>query len=163
MEIVSLLIGGLVIYLLWKVDDERSKNKNRNKPTKGDEFLEELEKHPDLYQHFFERIEKTADGKTWAKYIGNVEFAFSDEAFEKIQKEEEKLENIYEEAKTKGLNQVVLLVLYLQYLIADPLFDQDKKKSFWVSVSRNRKSVDSFPDHNYIVNRLSKYGYISDE
>ena len=131
MEIVALLIGGLVIYLLWKVDDERSKNKNRNKQTKGDRFLEELEKQPDLYQHFFEKIERTADEKAWAKYIGNVEFAFSDEAYEKIQKEEEKLEHIYEEAKTKGLNQIVLLVLYLQYLMADPLFDHDKKKLFW--------------------------------
>ena len=125
-------------------------------------FQKNQKKQPDLYQHFFERIEKVADGKTWAKYINNVEFALSDEAYEKILKEEEKLEHIYEEAKAKGLNQIVLLVLYLQYLQADPLFDHDKKRSFWVSVSRNRKSVDSFPDHNAIAHLLSQYGYISE-
>ena len=63
---------------------------------------------------------------------------------------------------TKFFQRVVLLVSYFQYATADPLFDQDAKKSNWISVIRNRKSVDSFPHHNAIVNHLEHCGYIGE-
>jgi hypothetical protein len=161
MEIGILLIGGLVIFLLWKIDDMRSKNKEHAKPN-GDKFLSALEESPDSYQHFFEQIEKVADGKIWGRYISDSEFAFSEEGMSKMEKEEKKTDPIFKEATAKGLNQVVLLVVYLQYLMADPLFDHDTKKPYWVSVVRNRKSVDSFPSHNALAHLLEQYGYISE-
>ena len=161
MEIVVLLIGGLVIFLLWKIDDTRSKNKGHDK-SKGDKFLNAIEAHPDLYQHFFEQIEKVADGKIWARYISDPKFALSEDGMSQMGEEEKKTDPIFKEATEKGLNQIVLLVTYLQYLMADPLFDQNTKKPYWVSVVQNRKSVDSFPDHNALAHRLEQYGYISE-
>ncbi len=125
-----------------------------------DDFLNELNKRPDLYQQFFEKIVGIADEKLWAKFILNPKFAISDEGVKQIGEEETKTDSIFKEAVEMGLNQVVLLTAYLQYATADPLFDQGKKKSYWISVVKNRKPVDSFPDHNAIANYLEKIGYI---
>lgn len=131
-----------------------------NKLFKKDEFVEEINKHSGLYQHFFEKIEEASDNKLWAKFILDPQFATSDECIKQIEKEEEKTDIIFKEATEEGLNQVVLLTTYLQYAAADPLFDQEKKKSYWISVIKNRKSVESFPDHNAVAHYLKRLGYI---
>lgn len=151
----------MILFALWKVDNTRSKNKGHDK-SKGDKFLNAIEGHSDLYQHFFEQIEKVADGKIWTRYISDPKFALSEEGMSQMEKEEEKTNPIFKEATEKGLNQIVLLVVYLQYLMADPLFDHDTKKPYWVSVVQNRKSEDSFPDHNALAHRLEQHGYISE-
>lgn len=125
-----------------------------------DKFLEELNKNPNLYQEFFNRLVEVADESVWAKFILNSEFALSDEATKIIEKEEKKMEPIFKEGEKRKINQVVLLVAYLQYATADPLFDHEKKKNFWIDVVRNRKSIDSFPHHNAIADNLHKLGYI---
>lgn len=134
-----------------------------NRFLKKDKFLEELNRFSVLYQEFFNRIEKIADDKIWAKFILDPKFALSDESTNQIEKEEKKIELILKEVAEKGLNQIVLLVAYLQYATADPLFDQNTKKSYWISVVLNRKSIDSFPHHDAIINYLEQYGYIGAE
>ena len=128
---------------------------------KKDEFLDGIRKHEGLYQLFFDKLTKVADTKIWAKFILNPKLALSEDGMKQIEEEEKKTDPIFKEATEKGLNQIILLVVYLQYATADPLFDQDTKKSYWVSVVQNRKSVDSFPHHNAIVSILDKLGYIA--
>lgn len=130
--------------------------------TETDEYLNELRRKPVEYQRFFEQIEKVADAKAWARFILNSKFALSEEGVKQIEEEEKKTEPIFKRAKEENLNQVVLLVVYLQYATADPWFDQDAKKSCWISVVQNRKSVDSFPDPYAIANYLKHYGYIGE-
>lgn len=130
--------------------------------TEKDEYLDELQRKPIEYQHFFEQIEKVADAKIWARFILSSKFALSEEGLKQIGEEEKKTEQIFKKAIENNLNQVVLLVVYLQYATADPLFDQNARKSHWVSVVRNRKSIDSFPDHNAIINYLKQCGYIGE-
>jgi len=160
MDIVVLLIGGSVLFLLWKIDNERSKNKGYK--TGEDEYFDYLNQNPDLYQHFFEKIAEVSNDKLWAGFILNPKFAISDKAIGLIEEEEKKTEEIFKEAVKKGLSNVTLLVLYLQYATADPLFDQDTKKSYWVSTVLDRKSTDSFPHHNAIVHYLKQIGYIEE-
>jgi len=123
-----------------------------------DEFIEELNKYPGLYQYFFDKIVKVTNDEIWAKFIRSSEFTKKD--FKQLEKEEKKTDPILKEATEKGLNEIVLLVSYLQYATADPLFDQGLKKSYWINVVLNRKSIDSFPDHNAIVHILEECGYI---
>lgn len=125
-----------------------------------DEFLDELGKHPDSYQIFFEKLVGVADKKIWAKFMLSPEFALSNDGIRQIEEEERKTDPILKKATEEGLNQVVILVAFLQYVTADPLFDQDTKKSCWISIVQNRKSVDSFPHHNAIANYLKQCGYI---
>jgi hypothetical protein len=131
-----------------------------NKLFEKDEFLEELQNYPDSYQSFFVKLTDVADEKVWAKFMLNPKFALSEEGVKQIEKEEIKTFPILEEATKCGLNQVVLLVAYLQYATADPLFDQGAKKTYWISIIRNRKPTDSFPHHYSIANYLEQYGYI---
>lgn len=131
-----------------------------NRLFQKDEFLEEVKKNTGLYQIFFEKMVKVADDKLWAKFLLNPKFATSDEGVKQIEEEEKKTDPILNKAKAEGLNSVALLVIYLQYASADPLFDQGNKKSYWVSVIQKRKSVDSFPDHRSIIHYLERYGYI---
>lgn len=126
-----------------------------------DEFLDELKRHPELYQSFFDKLVKVADKDLWARLILNPKSALSGDGLEQIEEEEKRTDPILNEATAKGLNQIVLFVLYLQYATSDPLFDQDTKKAYWVSVVQNRKSVDSFLHHNAIVSILDKLGYIA--
>ncbi|KKU67682.1 MAG: hypothetical protein UX89_C0013G0018 [Parcubacteria group bacterium GW2011_GWA2_47_16] len=127
---------------------------------KKDEFLDEVKRHQGLYQLSFVKLTEIADAKIWAKLILNPKFALSEDGMKKIEAEEKNTDPVFKEATEKGLNQIVLLVLYLQYATADPLFDQNTKKPYWVTVVQNRKPVDSFPHHNAIVSILNKLGYI---
>jgi len=129
-----------------------------NKFLQKDEFIEKLNKCPSLYQYFFDKIVKVTNDEIWAKFIRNSEFTKKD--FKQLEKEEKKIGPILKEATEKGLNEIVLLVSYLQYATADPLFNQGPKKSYWINVVLNRKSIDSFPDHNAIVHILEECGYI---
>jgi hypothetical protein len=83
------------------------------------------------------------------------------DGLKQIEEEEKKTDPVLNGATERGLNQIVLFVLYLQYATSDPLFDHERKNSHWVSVVQNRKSVDSFPHHNAIVSILDKIGYIA--
>ena len=120
---------------------------------KKDEFLEEIKRNSGLYQLFFVKLVKTINDKIYAKvFLGrNIEVWESDE----FKKEDDKLFEVLKEGEKKGLNGIVLFTIFLQYATADPLFDQDAKKSYWVSVVQNRKLVDSFPHHNAIISNIN--------
>jgi len=158
--LISVLVGCLIIYFVYgRAVTSDIKDITRRFAGK-DEYLDEISKHPDSYQYFFEKISEVANDNLWAKFILNSKFVLSEEGIKQIEEEEKKTDPILKDATEKGLSQIVLLVMYLQYATADPLFDQDTKKSHWVSVVLNRDSVDSFPHHNAIVQYLEKYGYI---
>lgn len=125
-----------------------------------DDFFVQLDKNPDLYQIFFEKLVQVADVKLWCAFVLNPKLSFSEEGIKRIEEEEKNTLPILSESEEKGLSQVVLFVIYLQYATADPLFDQDAKKSYWVSVVRNRKPVDSFPHHNAIIHYLRQSKYL---
>ncbi len=155
MEIGILFISGFVIFLLWKIDSIKKVDL-----IKKDEYVNELTKHPDLYQSFFEKIVGVANSEVWASLILNPKFLTSDKNVVIMKKEEDKIGKIYKEATNKGLNETVLIILYLQYATSDPLFDQGRRESEWVSVVINRQEIDSFPDHNAIARYLQKIDYL---
>lgn len=123
---------------------------------KKDWFLEEIKKSEGIYQLFFNRLIKEIDDAVYARFLSGLPEAMVNE----LEREGEKIKEIFEEAEKKNLNTVVLFVLFLQYAKADVL-DKNGKERCWVSIILKRKKIDFFPDHNGIIHILDKLGCIS--
>ena len=120
-----------------------------------DAYLEEVGTNASQYQRLFEKLLEVADDKIWGLPVLRPERSESqvNKWVEMMEKEEKKTVKIFEEATRAGLNQVFLLVIYLQYATAD-LYDREKNKKHWVLTVLNRKPIDSFPDHRRVMYEL---------
>lgn len=69
--LISVLIGCLIVYFVYGKAITGDIGDIKRHLAKKDEYLDEISKHPDSYQHFFEKISEVADDKLWAKFIFN--------------------------------------------------------------------------------------------